>query len=47
MKKVINDKYKKKQAAKNEADLYVWDKKRACGKKDAEHKRRQPHWKSK
>lgn len=46
-KRFINDKYDKKYASKNQADLYIWEKKRACGRKDAEHKKRQPHYRSK
>lgn len=47
MTKVVNDLNKKKQAAKNEADLYVWDKGRNIGRKVAKHKQRQPHWRAK
>lgn len=45
--KYINYLYKKKQAAKNEADLYLWDKGRMAGTKVAKHKQRQPYWRAK
>ena len=43
----INDFYKKRYASKNQADCYLWEKGRLCGKKDAQHKKRQPHYRSK
>ena len=45
--KYINYLYKKKQAAKNETDLYLWDKGRMAGTKVAKHKQRQPYWRAK
>lgn len=47
MTKYLNDRDKKKQAAKNEADLYLWDKGRMVGTKAAKHKQRQPYWRAK
>ncbi|MEG3041580.1 MAG: hypothetical protein RR891_06215 [Clostridium sp.] len=38
---------KNKQIVKNEGDLYMWDKARRCGAKDARHKGRQPYYRSK
>lgn len=45
--KFINDFYKKRYETKNQADCYMWNKARICGIKDAQHKKRQPGYRSK
>lgn len=37
----------RRKLVKSEVERYIFTKKYECSKKDALHKRRQPHWKSK
>ena len=45
--KYINYLNKNKQAVKNEADCYIWEKGKRIGTRVAKHRQRQPHWRSK